>query len=253
MMSRSVKQPQQRQNREVQAGITLVELLVVMVILSVVTTMLIGGWISLQRASAFAVQTNNSRATARDALDRVSTELRDSQPPTLATPTPTPTPAPTSTPALSYPILTYARPMEAVFYSAYNQPGANEDGSGTGALKLTRIYLDTASGFTPQKTLYWQRKTDASTGWALGTYREVVLAKNVVNNSIPNSSYTPIFTYGYGVGGSLTWTDNSDGTLNLATITAVRLRLVVDANLAHTPTYIDLSTTVILRNAAGMN
>ena len=51
--------------------------------------------------------------------------------------------------------------MEATFYSAYNQPGVADDGSGTGALRLTRIWLDT-SGSTPQKTLYWQRDTNGN-------------------------------------------------------------------------------------------
>jgi hypothetical protein len=83
----------------------------------------------------------------------------------------------------------------------------------------------------------------------------MVLATNVVNNSIPDTSLTPppsytaIFTYGYGAGGHLQWTDNSDSSLDLATIVAVRVRIIVDANLAHTPSYVDLSTTVIPRNA----
>ena len=38
-----------------QAGITLIELLITMVVLTVVTSMLVGGWISLQRACAVAL------------------------------------------------------------------------------------------------------------------------------------------------------------------------------------------------------
>jgi prepilin-type N-terminal cleavage/methylation domain-containing protein len=243
MMKRPKTPSPSERSRRSQAGVTLVELLVAMLILGIVTTMLITGWISLQRASAFAVQSNDARASARDALDRISSELRDSQPQTLATLTATPTPAPT------YPLFTTAKPMEAVFYSAYNQLGANADGSGTGALMPTRIYLDVSSGSTPQKTLYWQRKTDASTGWTSG-YRQMVLATNVVNNSIPSTgSPTAVFTYGYRTGGHLLWTDNSDDALDLNTIVAVRIRVIVDVNLAHTPSYVDLSTTVIPRNA----
>ena len=80
-------------------------------------------------------------------------ELRDCQPTTL----PTATPTPTTTPAL----FVTAQPMEAIFYSAFNQPGASDEGSGTGALRLTRIWLS-SSGSTPQKTLYWRRDTNGN-------------------------------------------------------------------------------------------
>jgi hypothetical protein len=47
------------------------------------------------------------------------------------------------------------------------------------------------------------------------------------------------------------WTDNNDGSLNsnLAKIVAVNVRLIIDANLNHTPTRIDLQTLVSPRNA----
>jgi prepilin-type N-terminal cleavage/methylation domain-containing protein len=226
-----------------QAGITLIELLVSMIILGIVSTMLIAGWVNLQRASAFAVQSNNARASARDAIDRISSELRAAQPQTL--------PADF---AASYPLFTVAQPMEAVFYSSFNQAGANLDGSGTGVLKLTRIYLDT-SGPTAQKTLYWQRKTDSSPGWT-SDYRQILLARNVVNDSVPNTdaspttSYTAIFRYGHldDVDDRLVWTDNADASLDLSTIVAVQVRLIVDANTGRAPKYTDLSTTVIPRN-----
>jgi prepilin-type N-terminal cleavage/methylation domain-containing protein len=232
-----------------QAGITLIELLVSMIILGIVTTMLVASWISLQRASAFAVQSSNARASARDAIDRISSELRDSQPQTLPTASATPTPSP------SYPLFTVAQPMEAVFYSSFNQEGANLDGSGvgTGVLMPTRIHLDT-SGTTAQKTLYWQRKTDQTSGWTAG-YRQILLARNVVNNSVsntdvsPTTPYTAIFRYGYrDVNDVLVWTDNADDSLDLSTIVAVQVRLIVDANTGRAPKYTDLSTTVIPRN-----
>lgn len=233
-----------------QAGITLIELLVSMIILGIVTTMLIAGWVNLQRAFAFTVQSNNARASARDAIDRISSELRDTQPQTLPTASATPTPAP------SYPLFTVAQPMEAVFYSSFNQVGANLDGSGVGigVLMPTRVYLDT-SGPTPQKTLYWQRKTDQVSGWTSG-YRQILLARSVVNNSVsntdvlPTTSYTAIFRYGYrDVNDKLVWTDNADASLDLSTIVAVQVRLIIDANTDRAPKYIDLSTTVIPRNA----
>ena len=73
-----------------QDGLTLIEILISMIILSIITTMLVMGWVNLQRGYAFTVSSNNSRATARDAISRVSSELRAAQPNTLPTVTPRP-------------------------------------------------------------------------------------------------------------------------------------------------------------------
>lgn len=245
-----------REKRGSQTGITLIELLVAMIILSIVSTMLVGTWISLQRAYSFTIKANTARATARDAIGRISSELRDAQPTTLATATPTPVPAA---------VFIVAKPMEASFYSAYNQAGAQNDTTGTAAMRLTRIWLDTATVLPPpakpeSKTLYWQRRTDTSTSgaWTDATVRKVVLAQNVVNNSVPDpsvtptSAYTPVFKYCYRDTLNVAqWTDNSAGTLDLTKIIAVRVRLIVDANVNRTPTYVDLTTTVRPRNASG--
>jgi prepilin-type N-terminal cleavage/methylation domain-containing protein len=233
-----------------QAGVTLVELLVVMIIMGIVSTMLVAGWISLQRASAFAVQTNDARATARDALSRVSTELRDMQPTALPIGTPLPTPTPTYTEKL----LTNAQPMTVTFYSVYNQPGAGNDVSGIGARRLTRIRLDT-SGSSPQKTLYWER--DVSNNGVFGdpTDRTILLARNVVNASMPNTdvtpttTYTAIFTYGYRDGSGF-HTADTIASADLAGVISVSVRLIIDGNLAHAPAPIDVTTTVLPRNAA---
>lgn len=242
----------QRQ-RSSQAGMTLIELLISMIILGIVSTMLITGWINLQRASAFTVKDNNARADARDGLSRMTTELRDAQPQSLPTTTASPTATPMPDPTWS--IYTVAGPWEVDFYSAYNTPGAGADGTGTGKLRLTRFYLD-QSGSTAQKTLYWQRDTDnngtiAAPGAGCPD-RTFVVAHNVVNTSIPSTaSPTAIFTYGYRdtVSGQYLTTDNSDGTLDLTTVISVQIRLITDVNLSHAPKYIDLSTTVRPRNA----
>jgi len=211
-----------REKRGAQAGITLIELLISMIILTIVSTMLVGGWISLQRSFAFAQATNTARATARDALDRVSSELRDCQPPTTG-----------GSP------FTSASPYRCVFYSSYNQAGASADGTGNKStvLLLTRIYLD-------QKTLYWQRDTNGS-GTFTSADRTIVLATNVVNDA--STLNVPIFTYGYKdtSGNYATATTMADPSK----IISVQVRLVVDANLSHTPKYVDLTTTVRPRNA----
>jgi type II secretory pathway pseudopilin PulG len=221
-----------------QAGITLVELLVSMIILGIVTTMLIAGWTSLQSSYAQSVNANNARAEVRDAVARMSREIRDAQPATLT---------------LGQSPFTVANPLEVDFYSAFNNHGTKADGTGIGVLRLTRYYLDT-SGSTPQKTLCWQRDTNNS-----GTFdaadRKVILARAVVNMSIPNThvtpnaAYTSIFTYGYRDGSGNFTTADTIASADLATIISVQIHLLVDANLSHSPAYADLQTTVRPRNA----
>jgi type II secretory pathway pseudopilin PulG len=240
-----------RAGRNSQAGITLIELLISMIILGVVTTMLIAGWINLQRASASAVRTNNARATARDAMSRVSSELRGAQPTTLPTAPPTPEPQPP---------LTMAAPMEARFSSSFNSSSANADGSGLTALRPTRLWLDTAtvpsSPWNPNgRTLYWQRDMDGNGSFTDTGDRSIVLGRNVANDIVADAahgtSYTPVFRYAYrDTDGDVLWTDNHDSNLDLASIVAVGVRLIIDKNMGGTPNYVDLTTTVRLRNAS---
>lgn len=244
-----------RDGRDSQAGVTLIELLISMIVLSIVTTMLIAGWINLQRASAFAVSANNARATARDAMSRISSELRGAQPTSLptATSSATPTPAP-------LPPVTMAAPMEVRFYSSFNSAAANADGSGLTALRPTRIWLDTATVPSPPwsaqgRTLYWQRDMNSNGSFTDAGDRSIVLARNVVNtlvaDAINGTSYTAVFRYAYrDAGDHVLWKDNADSSLVLASVVAVRVRLIIDSNMAHTPNPVDITTTVRLRNAS---
>lgn len=227
-----------------QSGLTLVELLISIIILGIVASMLIMGWINLQKSSAYALQSSTARGSARDAISRLSNELRGAQPTTL----PTASPTPATPPAL----FVTASPMEAIFYSAYNQPGVSDEGSGIGALRLTRVWLS-SSGSTPQKNLYWRRDTNGNGVLDSGD-RQIILATNVVNRSITNThvtpatSYTAIFTYWYLTTSGFTRTDTVTGS-DLAAIEAVQVRVIVDANLQRPPVAVDLTTTVRLRNS----
>jgi prepilin-type N-terminal cleavage/methylation domain-containing protein len=234
--SRAARRPER------QLGVTLIELLVAMIILSIVTTMLVMGWVNMQRATAFTVQNNDARADARDALSRMTVELRAAQPQALQTATPTPSP--------TWAALTVAKPLETQFYSAYNvvvgAASAANDGTGTAALRLTRFILDSG-------TLQMQRDTNNDGGFTTAD-RTWVLARHVMNASVPSSygAYTPVFLYGYRDGsGDYQTTDNSAGTLSLPSIIAVQIRVITDVSTKHTPKYIDLVTTVRPRNAAG--
>jgi prepilin-type N-terminal cleavage/methylation domain-containing protein len=246
--------------RDRQTGLTLIEVLISMIVLSIVSTMLIAGWINMQRASAFAVNTNNARATARDAMSRVTSELRGSQPTSL----PTATPSASATPTPQPPI-TMASPMAVAFNSVFNSSSANADGSGITALRPTRIWLDPTLQSPPwntsARTLWLQRDMNGN-GFSLTDSgdRNIVLARNVVNAIVPDpttdgpskTTSTPVFRYGYRTttGSPVQWTDNETNSLVLANIVAIRVRIIIDTNRAHSPNYVDNTTTVRLRNAS---
>lgn len=230
-----------RGTRASQGGVTIVELVVVMVILGIVTAMLLYGWIAMQRSFDFARTDNQARANGRDALDRVSSEIRAAQP----SPQPSPTSTAPSTPfyfAGTAPYVCDA--YDCTFYSAYNN-GAGALGSPAGALALTSIWLDT-SGSAPQKTLYWQRDTNLN-GVLDAADRKVVLARNVANTAM--SPQRPIFTYLLASADGATWTPTYTLTsANWTQLRSVQVDLVIDANLGRTPRYVEVMTTVQPRN-----
>ena len=95
-------------------------------------------------------------------------------------------------------------------------------------------------------TLYWQRDSN-HTGTLDAGDRKTVLATNVINT--PTSMTTnPIFTYNLYDATNGYSTTNSLTSLNVASVVSVQVNIVVDANISHTPRYIDLMTTVQLRN-----
>ena len=255
--------------RDSQAGLTLIEMLVSMIIMAVISTMLVGGWISLQRSYAFTRVTNTARATVRDALDRVSSEIRMAQPPTADPLVKSPFYLPTTptSPFASGSPLSACGPTTCVFYSAYNNY-AVADGAGlalsgttpplTSAIRLTAIWLDTDAS-TGEKILKLTRDTNNNGSLSLlaaGGDRTMILARSVVNTAA--SVNRPIFTYYFRDATTTSptygqWSHAS--TLTSATVANLRdiqIELVVDVNLSHTPTYVDVRTTVRPRNAAAI-
>jgi prepilin-type N-terminal cleavage/methylation domain-containing protein len=225
-----------------QEGLTLIEILVSMIILAILSTMIIMGWANLQRASANALSTNRARADLRGAMSRISAEVRAAQPQTLPT---------TMASPAAVELLTVATPNRVQFYSALNADNANTDGTGVTAMRLTEIFLDTSTvppaPWNPLcRTLYWQRDSDNNDSITT-TDRKIILARNVANYRLS----TAVFSYGYRAtqDDEVEWTDNSSGSLDLATVVAVNIRLIIDKKMGSTPSYVDLTTTVRLRNA----
>ena len=107
-------------SRSRQKGITLVELLVVMSVMLVLSTMIIGTWVALTNAYSFTSRSDKQRDLARQAIDRMAREIRDAQ-----------EPLGTSSPAINL-----AYPDEIRFYSTFNTAGAS---SPTTEPRLTRF------------------------------------------------------------------------------------------------------------------
>lgn len=238
-------QPPLRERRVPHAGLSMVELLVSMIIVTIVGTMLVAGWISLQRSFAFAQAKNTARATARDALERMSSEIRGAQP-TAVSITPFNFVQPSGIAAMP----TVGGPYACVFYSAYNYSPAGptdtprSDGTGTAKLRLTALWLD-ASGSAAQKTLYWQR--DVDNNGLDANDRKIILARDVVNTAAGVNKN--IFTYFFRDETTGVYSQsNSLTSTSVATLVSVQIELVVDANLSRTPSYVDVKTTLRPRN-----
>ena len=239
-----MRTPLKKGTRRSQAGLTLIEVLVTMIIMSVISTMLVMGWLSLQRSYAFTRTTNAARATARDALDRMASDLRASQPPSSAS---TATQWIFTTPGCTA--------TTCVFYSAYNNFAA-PDGTGFAQVKPSELWLDT-SGSTPQKTFKLTRDMNNNLVFGDAGDRTTILATNVVNTA--TSVNRNIFKYYFRDTITGVWSHASTIS-NVATdanyygnLRNIQIELVVDANLSHSPTYVDLRTTVRPRNAAAAN
>ena len=251
-MRAALKMPA-RQRRSQQAGFTLIEVLISMFIMTIITTMLVGIWIVLLHTSAFAEADNTAAATGRDALDRISAELRAAQP------------NPTATPAAVTPfVLSLSAPYvcdqdDCTFYSAYNNSAIYADGSsgspgnGTSQLRLTSIWLD-PSGSGPRK-LHWTRDTnnDGILGDTVAGVpdKTFVLANNVVDAA--SSISRPLFTYVFRDKTGTYTTANTITSTTVANLVAINIEVVIDANLTDKPAYVDFVSTVRPRNVASSN
>ncbi len=208
-----------------QAGVTLVELVVAMVIMGILTTMMVAGWISLQSSDALAVDATTGQAYARDALERISNELRDCQSPTGGCP-----------------FVSIAN-NECDFYSAYNQAGVAGSGTSfatTATLRLTRIYIAADAQDPTRMDVWWQRDTDNS-GTFTSADRKICLARYVVNGTAlaPFS----LFTY---YDKTLTALSSLSDPTKVAMV-VVRLAVQYDLSTSH-PHYIEVDTTLRPRN-----
>ena len=221
----------------------MIELLVTIIVTGIVTAMLVAGWINLQRSSSFALASNNARGDGRDALSRISSELRNCQP----TAFPTASPSPTAQPNL----FVTAQPTDVTFYSAYNDTTEAADQRGTG-VRLTRMWLSTknnpndtttATSSSTRQYLYWRRDTNGNGSLDSGDLTRL-MARFVVNNTFSIA----VFRYGHLTSSGVEWNSAVTGA-DIKLITAVQARIIIDSNPQRPPVPVDLTTTVRLRNA----
>jgi len=213
-------------------GLTMIELLVVVVIGSVVTGAMLLTWFALSRSYAFTTSSSDAREFARDATARLARELRDAEPDGVS------------------PALRVVGPDEVIFTTTFNDP----DNDLVGSQPLLSRYWYEYDGATKTGTLHRQRDSDRD-GKVLendGTRdlgdRDMVVVRDLLNTRDGNGD-ADIFRYTYiDADGELRQAEPTVPAESIQTIFLVRVSLSVDLNPQQAPQPMHLSTTVQLRN-----
>jgi prepilin-type N-terminal cleavage/methylation domain-containing protein len=219
-----------RRNAEPQAGMSLVELLVAMSIMGILSTMILVVWFSLQSSYASSEQNAKQRDTARQAVWRMATEIRDAQG------------------VGGYPPVISAAATSIVIGTSFNNAGNTEQPSDASSpdANVHRVRFYYSSG-----TIYRVEDTDGINGF---DEAPVALVRNVVNSTVPfeSATSTPLFRYSYyDTAGVLRTVDSLTAAgIDPGRLLNVQIRALVDIKPNKSPTYMDLSTTVQPRNAA---
>ena len=227
-----------------QSGMTLVELLIAMTIMSVITAMILVSWFALSRSYAYTVSSSEARDNARQAIARLQREIRDAQ----------------SVSTTTEAALLRARVRTIVISTTFNMAG-NSDPTATPHLVMYRLYPD------GQLWRFYDQDDDgmidgvdtSPDGWPANPYDKSerasaegaqLVVKNVVNDKVPSASNpTPLFQYSYYLpDGTLTQDTSVIGVTNRRKVVSVQINLLVDLNPAHSPIYTEFQTTAQLRN-----
>lgn len=232
-MMRSLIESSSRMRRR-QDGLTLVEVLIALTILSVVSVMILTVWFSLQKSYASSVRSGEQQEMARDAISRMVREIRDS--------------GGQAGSAAGGGILV-AKPQQIEMRTAFNDAGVSEvrtDGLGDGYPYVPPQggYYYVPSGDTG--TLYRWRDTDGTLGKSTDDRIDAVV-KHVVNGTTPIFRYTCINTgetTSVAIGAPYQTTNPTDRT----SIVSVQITLRVDLNPGKSPVYMELISTAQPRN-----
>jgi prepilin-type N-terminal cleavage/methylation domain-containing protein len=229
-MSRSQHMSWQR-GQSGQAGITLVELLVAMVIMGIVSTMLYMTWFSLNGSAAYSLNSAHARDDAQLAMTRMVSELRDAQGQTVGT--------------VGYPPIQTASLNDIAFATTFNEIGNTDQSM---APRLVSYQYVPASGEI-------LRTVDTDGNGSLSNDTPQVVLTHIVNNIESSTMFgihytqTPVFIYSYyDATGQLAHTSNIAGLTSPNSIIDITIRLMVDLKPGGPPTYMDLQCTVEPRN-----
>ena len=205
--------------RSRQSGFTLTELLVVLVVGTIVSGLIIVGWISLTTAYSHNTRSSKSRDDARLAVARISREIRDAEPNGGAT------------------AIISATAGSIVFTTTFNVEGNT---SATTKPVLTKYEYDTAT-----QSLHRWRDFQGDGSWD----RDDVVVRHLENKWDPATRTFLVDPFEYGTMDSereITFSASPAGST--ASIKMVRIHLLVDQNDERAPVPMDLVTTVQLRN-----
>ena len=200
-----------------QRGVTLVELLIVMIIMGIVSTMILTTWFSMGRAYSYTSKSSKAREYARDSVARMTREIRDaSQGPGGA----------------AMFVQGDCGPDKITLYSFFNDPGADTIGA---TPRLVQFYLDNG-------TVYRLADTQPPFGTLNDSDRLNVLTTNVVNegNSADVFSYTVVLADATRM--------PVDTPADTQAIVSIDIKLLVDLNPGRSPVFMDLTTSVQPRN-----
>jgi len=226
------------------SGMTLVELLISMTIMSVITAMILISWFALSSSYSYSATSSQARDDARQAMARLEREIRDAQ----------------SVSTTSEAALIRARVRTIVISTTFNEVG-NSDPTATPHLVMYRLYSDGQLWrfYDVDGNGTIEGVDTSQDGWPANPYDPSerasadgaqLLVKNVVNDKVPSASNpTPLFQYSYyNPDGTLTQANTVTGATNRRKVVSVQINLLVDLNPAHSPIYTEFQTTAQLRN-----
>jgi len=179
-----------------------------MTIMTILSTLIVVAWISLQGSYAYSAKSADSRGTARDTMARMRREIRDAM----------------TQPSTGLGPIVTAENNHLQIMSAFNDTGGNV-----------------------QSVDYWYRATSGATGEITrkrGSGAEQIVAKDIVN--VFNN--TPLFKYSYVDAAGNVAVATSVGAADVPRILTVEIHILADVNPGHAPTYMDLISTVQPRN-----
>jgi type II secretory pathway pseudopilin PulG len=200
-------------SRKRQGGVSLVELLVGMIILTIVTAAIVMVWFALQDSFAYSTKSSEQREAARDGIALLSRELRDVQPLAINSGTP--------------PILV-ASPYGISFYTTFHDADAESPGA------------------QAVKVMYWiEPDGDHDVLYrTIGDGERQLVVADVMNQT----DKRPLFQYTYfDESGQLCTTSELEET-STDRIQNIQIQLIIDVNPGHSPTEMKLTTTVQPRN-----